>query len=245
MAYTALWLLSARLERGGPKDGLERCLQGAHGSGLESLPEGGPENVQQSGLGGLGGKLVVAAGFSDAEAEIALGATLAGAAFLGIEPQPETIKRAMRSGCCDFMVNNLDEALRILKNELRKRQPVSIGLLANPAEVFAEMAERGVLPDVLADESASGPHALGQYQTLVQEWSRAAGMAPVAWSGAGQDAQFLKRLDAAALAELPPEDAMRRRWLQLSPKYFRRDLPQTRVMWLTDPERARLTVKSP
>ena len=237
MAYTALWLLSARLERGGPKDGLER--------GLENRLEGGLENAQQSGLGGLGGKLVVAAGFSDAEAEIALGATLAGAAFLGIEPQPETIKRAMRSGCCDFMVNNLDEALRILKNELRKRQPVSIGLLANPAEVFAEMAERGVLPDVLADESASGPHALGQYQTLVQEWSRAAGMAPVAWSGAGQDAQFLKRLDAAALAELPPEDAMRRRWLQLSPKYFRRDLPQTRVMWLTDPERARLTVKSP
>lgn len=100
---------------------------------------------------GLGGKLVVAVGLGSQGAALALGATLAGAAFLGIDAKPGSVKQALRAGCCDFMVNHLDEALRVLKNEVRKHKPVSVGLVGNAAEVLPAMVERGVLPDVLAD----------------------------------------------------------------------------------------------
>ena len=51
------------------------------------------------------------------------------------------------------MVNNLDEALRILKNAVRRREPASVGLIGNAAEVLPELAQRGVLPDLLTDQT--------------------------------------------------------------------------------------------
>ena len=238
IAYTAMWLMQARL-----------------GCGSEDR---------------LGGKLVLSLGFADAEAEAALGATLAGAAFLGIEFEQEPIKRAMRLGCCDFMVNNLDEALRILKNEVRKRQPVSVGLHADVDDVLAEMIERGVQPDLLiqtmsharteaARESFERLRLSGSIQLdfkaadaaskivdsidvekLVEEWSRANALGAVAWEVRGGDSQPLKKLDAAALRLLPEKDQMRRRWLELAPKYFRRDDPLKREIWLSTAEQDRL-----
>ena len=53
-----------------------------------------------------------------------------GAAFLGIDVDPEHIKRRLKTGYCDLMVNDLEEALRILKNAVRKSEPISVGLWA-------------------------------------------------------------------------------------------------------------------
>jgi urocanate hydratase len=53
------------------------------------------------------------------------------------------------------MVNDLDEALRILKNAVRKREAVSVGLAGNCADVIPEMASRGVVPDLLTDQTSA------------------------------------------------------------------------------------------
>ena len=49
------------------------------------------------------------------------------------------------------MVNSLDEALRVLKNAVRQRKSASVGLIGNCAEIFPQLAERGVVPDLLTD----------------------------------------------------------------------------------------------
>ena len=53
------------------------------------------------------------------------------------------------------MVNTLDEALRILKNAVRKKENVSVGLVGNCADVIPELAERGVVPDILTDQTSA------------------------------------------------------------------------------------------
>src|SRR5437588_6532683 len=84
-----------------------------------------------------------------------LAATMAGAAFLGIDVDPDRIKKRLRTGYCDFMVTTLDEALRILKNAVRKKENVSVGLVGNCADVIPELAERGVVPDILTDQTSA------------------------------------------------------------------------------------------
>src|SRR3569833_2506110 len=84
-----------------------------------------------------------------------LAATMTGACFLGIDVDPERIKKRLMTGYCDFMVNSLDEALRILKNAVRKKENVSVGLVGNCADVIPELAERGVVPDILTDQTSA------------------------------------------------------------------------------------------
>src|SRR3954454_15312880 len=105
--------------------------------------------------GSLEGKLVVSGGMGGMGGAQPLGATMAGASFLGIDVDAERIKKRLKTGYCDFMVNNLDEALRILKNAIRKKEAVSVGLVGNCADVIPEMAERGVLPDILTDQTSA------------------------------------------------------------------------------------------
>jgi urocanate hydratase len=104
---------------------------------------------------GLEGKLIVSGGMGGMGGAQPLAATMAGAAFLGVEVDPERIKKRLKSGYCDFMVNSLDEALRILKNAVRKKEAVSVGLVGNCAEIIPALADRGVLPDILTDQTSA------------------------------------------------------------------------------------------
>ena len=105
--------------------------------------------------GDLAGKLVVTGGMGGMGGAQPLAATMNGAAFLGIDVDPERVKRRVKTGYCDVMVTNLDEALRILKNAVRKREAVSVGLVGNCADVIPELARRGVVPDVLTDQTSA------------------------------------------------------------------------------------------
>src|SRR5262245_46412257 len=105
--------------------------------------------------GTLEGKLVVSGGMGGMGGAQPLAATMAGAAFLGIDVDAERIKKRLKTGYCDFMVNSLDEALRILKNAVRKKEAVSVGLVGNCADVIPELVERGVVPDVLTDQTSA------------------------------------------------------------------------------------------
>jgi urocanate hydratase len=105
--------------------------------------------------GNLEGKLIVSGGMGGMGGAQPLAATMAGAAFLGIDVDPERIKKRLRTGYCDFMVTTLDEALRILKNAIRKKENVSVGLVGNCADVIPELVQRGVVPDILTDQTSA------------------------------------------------------------------------------------------
>jgi urocanate hydratase len=105
--------------------------------------------------GDLAGKLIVSGGMGGMGGAQPLAATMTGAAFLGIDVDPERIKKRLKTGYCDFMVTTLDEALRILKNAVRKKENVSVGLVGNCADIIPELAERGVVPDILTDQTSA------------------------------------------------------------------------------------------
>src|SRR6201993_2067885 len=97
--------------------------------GSQGIVEGTFETFSAAGEkhfgGDLAGKLIVSGGMGGMGGAQPLAATMAGAAFLGIDVDPERIKKRIKTGYCDFMVNTLDEALRILKNAVRKKENVS------------------------------------------------------------------------------------------------------------------------
>jgi urocanate hydratase len=105
--------------------------------------------------GDLSGKLIVSGGMGGMGGAQPLAATMTGAAFLGIDVDAERIKKRLKTGYCDFLVTSLDEALRILKNAVRKKENVSVGLVGNCADVIPELAERGVVPDILTDQTSA------------------------------------------------------------------------------------------
>jgi urocanate hydratase len=105
--------------------------------------------------GDLAGKLIVSGGMGAAGGALPLAAGMLGAAFLGIEVDEEKIKRRIRAGFCDYCVNTLDEALRILKNAVRQKHAVAVGLVGNCADAIPELAGRGVVPDILTDQTSA------------------------------------------------------------------------------------------
>src|SRR2546423_1474573 len=105
--------------------------------------------------GTLAGKLVVTGGMGGMGGAQPLAATMNGAAFLRIDVDPERIKRRVKTGYCDVMVTSLDEALRILKNGGRQGETTSGGLVGNCAELIPELAKRGVVPDLLTDQTSA------------------------------------------------------------------------------------------
>jgi urocanate hydratase len=111
--------------------------------------------AQQHFGGTLAGKLVVTGGMGGMGGAQPLAATMNGAAFLGIDVDAERIKRRVKTGYCDVMVTSLDEALRILKNAVRKGEATSVGLVGNCADLIPELAKRGIVPDILTDQTGA------------------------------------------------------------------------------------------
>ena len=77
---------------------------------------------------------------------------LSGCATLAATADLAAQKQAIRDGTVDFVVTSLDEALRILKNEIRKKATVAVCVGWRLLTVEREMLERGVLPDLVFAE---------------------------------------------------------------------------------------------
>ncbi len=128
---------------------------------LQGTYETFAECARQRFDGTLEGRLVVTAGLGGMGGAQPLAATMAGAAFLGIEVREERIRRRIETGYCDRMCTDLDEALELALEAKSKSEALSIGLLGNVAEVLPELAERGVVPDILTDQTAAHDLRLG------------------------------------------------------------------------------------
>jgi urocanate hydratase len=115
--------------------------------------------------GSLAGRLIVTGGLGGMGGAQPLAATMNGAAFLGVEVNPARIERRLQTGYLDRMSDDLDEALQLVLEAREHRQPLSVGLVGNVADVLPALVDRGVTPDVLTDQT-SAHDALNGYVPL-------------------------------------------------------------------------------
>jgi urocanate hydratase len=105
--------------------------------------------------GDLKGRLVVSGGMGGMGGAQPLAATMNGAAYLGIEIDPARIERRIKTGYCDRISFDLDEALELVLDAKNHGQALSVGLVGNCAEMLPELVRRGVVPDVLTDQTSA------------------------------------------------------------------------------------------
>ena len=127
--------------------GTQGILQGTY----ETFAEAGRQHFG----GDLSGRLVVTAGLGGMGGAQPLAATMAGAACLVIEVDRSRIERRLETHYLDKMTESLDEALAMAREAKEKKQAVSIGLLANAADVIPELARRKFVPDLLTDQTSA------------------------------------------------------------------------------------------
>ncbi|MFS0737492.1 urocanate hydratase [Sphingomonas sp. 1P06PA] len=124
--------------------------------GTQGIVQGTYETFVEMGRqhygGDLSGKWLLTAGLGGMGGAQPLAAVMAGASCLAIECQPSRIEMRLRTGYLDRATESLDEALAIMTTA---REPVSVGLLGNAAELLPEMVARGVRPDLLTDQTSA------------------------------------------------------------------------------------------
>ncbi len=123
--------------------------------------------------GSLDGKFVLSGGLGGMGGAQPLAATMNSAVFLGVEVDPARIEKRLKSGYCDKIAWSLDEALQLIDKARQDRQAVSIGLVGNCADVLPEIVKRGLVPDVLTDQTSAHdalngyvPHGISLDQAL-------------------------------------------------------------------------------
>ena len=105
--------------------------------------------------GDLRGRLVVTGGLGGMGGAQPLAATMNGGAILCVEVDPARIDRRIASGYLMRRSDDLDEALRLLDDARSKGEALSVGLLGNCAEVLPELVRRGVIPDIVTDQTSA------------------------------------------------------------------------------------------
>jgi len=105
--------------------------------------------------GTLAGRTVLTAGLGGMGGAQPLAATMNGAAFLGIEVDEERVDKRLATGYCDRKTRDVDEAIAWWREARDAKRGLSIGLVANAAEVLPELVRRGFVPDVLTDQTSA------------------------------------------------------------------------------------------
>lgn len=104
-----------------------------------------------------GGLLLLGTQLDERGMAAALAATGVGAASLFVESDVARVRLTVREGVCSFAVTTLDEALRILKNDIRVQRPVCVVLRADVDSTMRELAERGVRADATVEAIGDAP----------------------------------------------------------------------------------------
>jgi len=105
--------------------------------------------------GDLRGRLVVTGGLGGMGGAQPLAATMNGGTILCVEVDPQRIDRRIASGYLMRRSDDLDEALRLLDAARAAGEALSVGLLGNCAEVLPELLRRGIIPDVVTDQTSA------------------------------------------------------------------------------------------
>lgn len=105
--------------------------------------------------GSLKGKLVLTAGMGGMGGAQPLAITMNDGVALVVEVDRNRIEKRIKTRYCDIMVDNLDEALSIALKAKEEKKAISIGLVGNAAEVHPELVKRGIIPDVVTDQTSA------------------------------------------------------------------------------------------
>ncbi|HKG54121.1 MAG TPA: urocanate hydratase [Anaerolineales bacterium] len=107
------------------------------------------------GWGSLKGKFVLSAGLGGMGGAQPLSITMNEGVGLIVEVDPERAERRRAIGYVDTVVDTLEEAMTLVEEAKEKQIPKSIGLIGNAADVYAELVGRGVIPDVVTDQTSA------------------------------------------------------------------------------------------
>lgn len=187
-------------------------------------------DADESGERGLGGQLFYAGKLDESSRAAVRAANVGGAATLAASDDSDEQRQCIRDGVVDFAVTNLDEALRILKNEVRKRETVAVCVGAAPEAVEAEMRERGVAPDLISLGAAEWNKTAARRAKLIEPVCAEDNHAMVVWSVATSPAQWLPRLDALITETLGERAWVERRWIRRSPRFLGRAAKSVRAV---------------
>lgn len=113
--------------------------------------------------GSLRGRLVLTAGLGEMGGAQPLAVTMNEGVALVVEIDKRAIERRIRHGYLETWTDDLDEALKMALDAKRESTPKSIGLLGNAAEIHPELLKRGVVPDVLTDQTSAHDPLNGYY----------------------------------------------------------------------------------
>jgi urocanate hydratase len=105
--------------------------------------------------GSLRGRLVLTAGLGGMGGAQPLAATMNDGVILAVEVDPARIEKRIKTGYCEVMTTNLDEALDLALTAKKLGIPKSIGLVGNAALIHPEILKRGVLPDLVTDQTSA------------------------------------------------------------------------------------------
>ncbi|MBA2664324.1 MAG: urocanate hydratase [Bradymonadaceae bacterium] len=112
--------------------------------------------------GTLAGRLVLSGGLGGMGGAQPLAATMNDGVFLGVDVDRARIERRINAGYLDKICDTLDEALMLVLDAKANNHPMSVGLVGNAAEVFPTMLARGIIPDIVTDQT-SAHDPLGGY----------------------------------------------------------------------------------
>jgi urocanate hydratase len=111
--------------------------------------------ARQHFAGSLAGRFVLTAGLGGMGGAQPLAATMNGAAILCVEVDPARIEKRLATGYVDRMTHDMSEALRWIEDARVRREPLSVGLVGNAADVVPELVRTGITPDVLTDQTSA------------------------------------------------------------------------------------------
>src|SRR5712692_9489210 len=125
--------------------------------GSQGIVQGTSETFAAAGrkVGSLEGKFVLSGGLGGMGGAQPLAATMNGAVFLGGDVNLARNEKRLKSGYCDKIADSLDEALKLIETARKDRHPLSVGLVGNCADILPELVKRGVVPDVLTDQTSA------------------------------------------------------------------------------------------
>jgi urocanate hydratase len=122
---------------------------------LQGTYETFAECARQHFGGTLAGRLVVTGGLGGMGGAQPLAATMNGAAFLGVDVDASRIQRRVDTGYCDRISTDLEEAIQLVKQARAGKSALSVGLVGNIAEILPALVSRGLVPDVVTDQTSA------------------------------------------------------------------------------------------
>jgi urocanate hydratase len=109
--------------------------------------------ARQHGWDSLAGKFVLTAGLGGMGGAQPLAITMNEGVGLIVEVDPERARRRQEIGYVDLVVDTLEEAMTLVEEYVERKIPKSIGLIGNAADIYPELVIRGIIPDVVTDQT--------------------------------------------------------------------------------------------